>query len=403
MRRWEFFGLALLLTALAACTPMVYGVPKSTWAGMSEPERLEAMHQYQQRQLAYEQARQERARQMAEKQARQRARQAEEERLRRERVAAIYAGRGLYGDLLRVTVQGGEVRIGGRSRHYRPVSFEVAKGESKPVTVFDSRGRKAEIEVSYDGGALLIDSCGSGSGSRGIRLVYDRGWQRGKTYGDVSSRGPGRLRGVRIDVEIVGKNAPPSRPSKPIVIMKPSPREDRMEPPRREYPPRAERRPPPQKPAAGNPSRRKTAESRRPEQSPPRTVGRTWEKAFSSSGGKGRKAPPATAPARIEVTILRGRYTWRGRQQPLRPVHFVLRAGETRKVKVAAPKGAAPLVVVYRDGVLYLDGNPANTRERKAISRLKFDPARAKGCVYHISTRGKLKIRDAEIEVKPFD
>ncbi|MEJ2700784.1 MAG: hypothetical protein P8Z70_14155, partial [Desulfuromonadales bacterium] len=91
MKRWNFLALALLLAALTACTPMVYGVPKSTWAGMSESERLEAMHQYQQRRQAYEQARQERARRLAEEQARQRARRAEEDRLRREQVSAIYA------------------------------------------------------------------------------------------------------------------------------------------------------------------------------------------------------------------------------------------------------------------------------------------------------------------------
>ena len=46
----------LILAVLAACTPMIYGVPQERWDIMSEQERIVAMETYTQRQIAHQQA-----------------------------------------------------------------------------------------------------------------------------------------------------------------------------------------------------------------------------------------------------------------------------------------------------------------------------------------------------------
>jgi len=86
MNRWIMLVLALLLALLSACTPYVYGIPKPTWDTMSEPERLEAMRIYKERQIANRLAMEERARRNAIERAKQQARAAEAERLRQERL-----------------------------------------------------------------------------------------------------------------------------------------------------------------------------------------------------------------------------------------------------------------------------------------------------------------------------
>mgnify|MGYP002336307383 CR=1 FL=1 len=69
-----FLFLMLLAAALAACTPMIHGVPEDRWARMSESERNAAREAYAERQRQWELQRAEQARKDEE------ARRAEEQR-----------------------------------------------------------------------------------------------------------------------------------------------------------------------------------------------------------------------------------------------------------------------------------------------------------------------------------
>ncbi|NIQ92922.1 MAG: hypothetical protein GWO11_00955, partial [Desulfuromonadales bacterium] len=204
MKKWLLLLLTLSLAALAACTPTIYGVPQPTWDMMSEAERVEAMRIYEQRQIAYQKAREERARQRAIERRKQQAREAKAARQRQKRIDAIYRGEGIYGDLLRVTLRKGRMRIGGKHRGYQPVSFRIANGETKKIDIYSVSGRRATLQVTYDDGTLVFDGHGRGNRSRARRLVYERSWGQGKTYSGIRSEGPLRLRNVATYVEIIG-------------------------------------------------------------------------------------------------------------------------------------------------------------------------------------------------------
>ena len=205
MKKWLFTVLILLLVGLTGCTPSIYGVPQERWDTMGEQERIAAIEAYQARQTVLLQQREERARQMAIERERQRANEAEEARQRQLRVDAVYRGKGVYGDLLRVTIQEGRLKFHGAHKPYQPVAFKIAAGETKEVEVVDHKGRKAVMLVTYDGSNLLLDDNPGAQRSRASRLVYEDGWEEGKTYSDLNARGPLELRGVTVTVQVLGE------------------------------------------------------------------------------------------------------------------------------------------------------------------------------------------------------
>ncbi len=99
------------------------------------------------------------------------------------RLAAIYSGRsGVYGDLIRVSVQGGTMEFRNRRRDYQPTSFLIASGERKTVRFISSNGRRTIFaNMVYTNGRLRFDS---GRGAR--NFVYDPGWRYGLTYRSVT-------------------------------------------------------------------------------------------------------------------------------------------------------------------------------------------------------------------------
>ncbi len=182
-------SLALML---AACAPRIYGVPEEHWEQMSESERQEAMRAWESVQKEREQTR----REQQEIEARERAE-------RQARIDRIHRGEeGHFGDLIRVSLERGRMRIGGSDRRYAPVSFTLADGETRTVEIHSER-RSREMKVSYREGLLLLDLPTHGRNEYGAaRLPWRSGWRRGETR-RVDSDGPLELRNVRVHVEAV--------------------------------------------------------------------------------------------------------------------------------------------------------------------------------------------------------
>lgn len=183
------FTLALLLTA---CAPRIYGVPEEQWDAMGAEERKEAMRAWEAVQKEREQTRRE-----------QQAIEARERAERQARIERIHRGEeGHFGDLIRVSLERGRMRIGGRERRYAPLAFTLADGETRTVEVHGER-RSREMKVAYREGLLLLDLPSHGRNEFGAaRLPWRSGWRRGETR-RVDSDGPLELRNVRVYVEAV--------------------------------------------------------------------------------------------------------------------------------------------------------------------------------------------------------
>ncbi len=205
MKSLSILVAGALLALLAACTPMIYGVPQERWDLMTEQERIAAMEAYTERQIAYQQAAAERARIRAEQEAARQARLEEEMAIRQERVDLIYHGRtGTFGDLLEVTLHGGQMRLSLKKRDYLPVTFKIADGEVKAVPIHYSKGRHATLYIRYENRHLWLDTDRFGQNTRrAAHLVYTDDWGSGITYTGISSHGAFDMRGVAVDIDVV--------------------------------------------------------------------------------------------------------------------------------------------------------------------------------------------------------
>lgn len=188
--------LLLPVLLLAACSPRIYGVSEEQWDAMGEAERLEAVRAWE----SVQKAREARLQAEAEREAALAAEQAE-------RVAAIRSGQaGLPGDLIRVSLRGGTVRIGGRGRPLEGTSFTLANGETRTIEIHADRYR-SELDVAFDDGLLLID-LPRHARSGAARVPWDGAWMQGAET-RIRSDGPHRLRDVRAYVQVI---PPPARP-----------------------------------------------------------------------------------------------------------------------------------------------------------------------------------------------
>jgi hypothetical protein len=348
--------VSLVLTLfLAACTSYMYGVPRETWDQMSEPERIEAMHVYEREQQASRQAAAERARQQAIERERERVRQAELARARQERIEAIHRGEGAYGELLRVRLQGGVIKVGDQHHRYEPITFTIADGETRNIGVADRKGREVLLVVTYVGGALSLD---------GIRFPYDRSWGKGRLYAGTGTSGPLQLRGVDVFIEVHSRSLRHERELPRLVIV-------REEPPQMVVREKETVRPPPV--AVTEPVK---------QTSPP-----------------GRQSAPAaveTPPRSVEVVLLSGEMRVRGRNQPVEPVTLRLVEGETRKLTLKADGEAKDLSLRYRKGELFIDNGRAKGRD---ALHLPFEKEWKTGRFYRFDLRGKLYLEKVELKV----
>lgn len=430
-------GLLILFTF--GCTPMMYGVSLETWEGLNEAQRLETINGYNQRQLALQQARAEAARSRAAALELQRQRESEENRLRQVRVDAVYRGEGHYGDLLRITIAGGDLNFSGKQRPYDSLSFKIAEGEIKSLQVTGEKRRRATLVVSYLDGTLIIDNPSTKSRRHGgIRLGYDPSWGQGKTYTGLVSNGPLRLRGAEIAIQIASQHPPVAEDKQPqiIIIQNPSPpqtiivRDHLGKPtdqritvvnnppskdPRRNFPigPETDADPSsevekdhhrPGKEFHPEEEKREGKETRieekgvgqeiqrSPGQADPRLDPQGTRHGTGQSEFLGGKPLKVTVHPRGNGKVL---------QKNLKPIVFAIRAGENLQIPLERAQGATKLLLVgYQEGVLYVDGEPSRQWKQSKATALAYDEAWTKGRRYKISTEGPAKMRDSEIFIQ---
>jgi hypothetical protein len=184
---------------LAAClTTGRFGVPEEEWARLTEAQRTEVIRGYNERELLREEARLRDAERRAIEARAKAEREQAQERQRQERIGAIRRGEaGQWGDLIRVSLQNGEMQLGGKHRPYAPVSLTLADGETRTVDIISDESRhttyRGQLQISYVDGRLTLD---------GAHLVIDPSWRNGRRY-MLDSRGGLNLRGVEAMVMAV--------------------------------------------------------------------------------------------------------------------------------------------------------------------------------------------------------
>lgn len=377
-----------LITLLVACVPSMYGVPQETWDRMSESERIEAMRVYEREQQARRQAAEERARRQALERERERVRQAEIERARRERIEAIHRGEGAYGELIRVRLQGGRIKLGDRHHRYEPITFTIADGETVKIGVSDGRGRGADLVVSYGGGALSLD---------GSRFPYERRWGRGTVYADTGTRGALDLRGVDLFVEVRDRSSRHERElprlavireeAPPVVIREKEHRRSPQVIPREEEkpksPPLAVREPPGTPPATvRNPPKTPPVVVREPVKPPP---------------GQPVSSPAVEGPPRtLEVFLLSGEMKVRGQNQNVERAALRISEGESLSLTVKAGAETRTISLRYAKGELFIDPGPARGRD---VVRLPFEKEWKTGKVYRFGLKGRAALEKVEMKV----
>ncbi|MGD9874636.1 MAG: hypothetical protein AB7T27_10260 [Kiritimatiellia bacterium] len=170
------FGLFLTLAACAVRYPM--GLSREQWEALSPAAQAE----YQAQQYTLDEQKRQAA--AADRLAREQARQARTE-AERARLAELYA-QAQYGDIVRVAVQSGVLEIYGKRHPAQPVAFEIAKGESKMVSVT----RQGQIQQSHDFLVRLSDDGNTLSfdaDSAHPVVMVNGDWERGQKYAGPSA------------------------------------------------------------------------------------------------------------------------------------------------------------------------------------------------------------------------
>jgi hypothetical protein len=370
MKNWMVTGVLLVALLLAGCASKIYGVPEERWETMTEQERIAAMEAYKARQEVLRQKRAEQARLRAMEKEAQLAREAEEARLRQRKVDAIYRGEGLYGDLLRVNLEGGMLKFYGAHRPYHQVAFKIATGEVKEIEIVNLRGQKAHMVVSYDGSNLLLDETLNSHHSMALRLAYEDSWEDGAVYPGLSAKGPLQMKNVNATVKIIG--TPPhrhygsQRRPQVVVVRPPTPR------------------PPTPAPIV----------VRAPEQQGKPQLSETGKYPH-------QKQPEATVlkpPARIRVVFRKGMLKINKKGIPLESQlesqSIDLSHGQVRNVTIRSRHGNLKIRISYLYGEVLIDDAPGRGKNK---TRLGFVPEWKVGQPYTIEASEHRKMEDLDI------
>jgi len=202
-----FIIIALFL--LSSCTPKIYGITEEQWATLSADEREQTIEHHQEMELLREQRRIEEAKIVAEQEKQQRL----EMEYRQAQAEQIYSGeRGIRGDLLRVTIRGGELLINGRHRPFSPVSFRIVDGEQKTITFSHPKKHhyQTDIIIEYFDGVLTFDYDRKQQYEYHYELVYEPKWRQGMHYRNVTFNKHSRSQARNIEI-IVDAVALPRR------------------------------------------------------------------------------------------------------------------------------------------------------------------------------------------------
>lgn len=367
MKPWAIKISMLLIMLLAACTPRIYGVPQDRWETMSEQERISAMEAYKARQdvLRQRQAEQARLREMEKKA--QLAREAEEARQQQIQIDAIYRGEGLYGDLLRVSLNGGMLEIRGHHQPFHPVAFRIAASEIKEIEVVSKRGQRSHMTVQYDGSNLLLDETPHSHRSTALHLPYEDAWEDGATYANRSTKGPLEMKGVNVTVQIIGKRPVNhhGRRHKPQVVIIQQPV---------------------QKP--GHPA---VPALKRPGHAQRQDVIVIAPQAQANVPGRHFEPKP---PGRIKVVFRKGRMVVKKHSYPLVPQTVYLREGQSRHVVLRGRNGNLKVQLRYVHGELLIDDSPGKGRKG---TRLGFVPEWKNGQAYAIKSSSSRVLEDLDV------
>ncbi|MBJ6800520.1 hypothetical protein [Geomonas propionica] len=374
----------ILASLLAGCTNYMYGVPQEMWNRMSEPERIEAIRVYEQEQRERRQAAEERARRQAVERERERARQAALERERQERIDAIHRGQGAFGELIRVRLQGGEIKIGDRHHHYEPLTFTIADGETRRIGVADYKGREVDLTVTYAGGALSFE---------GLRFPYDRHWAKGELYTDTGTSGPLALRGVDVFIQVHDRSSRFEREVPRLVIMRDEPpvvirERERLAPPPTIIVERERLAPPPTI----------IVERERPRPQPvaPAPPAPVRQPAAQSTVRQPAAQAPAGPPRTVAVALLSGEVKVQGQKQPVEQATVRIAEGESRDLTVKSGGETRTISIHYQNGEVFINGTPGKGRTEM---RLRFDKDWKTGKVYRFDLKGKVSLEKVEIKV----
>ena len=433
--------LFLSLVILSACTPMIYGVPQERWDLMSEKERIVIMEAYKERQIAYRQAAADRARIRAEQEAIRDAQRAEELRILSQRVDLIYDGRtGTYGDLIRVTLSGGKIRVNGKKRHYEGISFKIADGELKSVPIYYSGGRKAELYILYKDRHLWLDTDSSGQNIRRAgHLTYSDKWSNGITYNGINSHGSRDMRGVNVEVEVIpirrGRHhsrnepfviikerivqAPPqviikekivqrapkvivkekvvqAPPQKVVIKEKVIERQKRVDK-------KTEEGTRQQKGVGGDNvenselSFKELKEKRQKERKQAKQIREEIQEKAEDNKRDMRETVVKAELSTAKIVLNGGMIRINGKHRPFNPVKFSITEGETKTINLTGGEKSATrkafttrLIVSYVDGQIYFDGKPGAASAYRASARNKK---------LQVSTGGPVSMHKVQVKI----
>jgi hypothetical protein len=407
MKKCLLASLMLLVMIVAGCTATIYGVPQERWDVMSEPERIAAMDAYRARQAALQERMREQARQRAFVEKTRRAQEVEEARRQQLQIDAIYQGEGTYGDLLRVTLYDGMLKFYGAHKPFNPISFKIAAGEAKSIPVISQRGKRATLNVSYDGGNLLIDEAPRSHRSQATSLVYDDAWSLGKTYPNLFDKGPLEMRGVTASVEILGK--PPRgqharRRPQVIVVERPAPRPD---PPQVIVVKEQSRHHEPQVVVVKEQPRHQKSPSvviKERAEKPPVVVVKPQPAApvvkkhpAKTSPVLARNQPePAEPPAGVTVAFKGGKIKSLGKAHRLVPQSIELKEGDVRTITLRGERGGVKIQVSYLGGEIQIDDQPGK-KGRK--TKFGYDPDWRSGRTYRVESTDRNRLEGLDVLV----
>jgi len=102
----------------------------------------------------------------------------------KQRLADLYAN-ARYGDIVRVSIEGGHLEYYNRRHAYHPVAFDIARGEVKDIPVTQSGQIQQtvtfRVRLSPDGNTLFFND-----NSQRPDVLVQRDWEMGQTYATSS-------------------------------------------------------------------------------------------------------------------------------------------------------------------------------------------------------------------------
>lgn len=200
----KLLALLIISFSIFSCTPSIYGVSKNNWDILSPSERQQVIAHHQEMETLREQRRTEEAKIALEKEKYLQ----QELEVRQQQADKIYAGQsGIQGDLLRVTIFGGQVLMRGKHRRYSPVSLRIADGEQKTVLFHhpEKRRYQTDIIIKYYDGLLTFDDAQGQEENYSYPIAYIPEWRKGKQYSNISlnKRSHSEARNINIVVDAI--------------------------------------------------------------------------------------------------------------------------------------------------------------------------------------------------------